>query len=126
MRYQARLRGAIYVSKPKDMRAVTVGQPLLLIREPHNPHHSNALLATDLFGKKLAYIERTVADKVSPRIDRGEMWLCKVIVRPQMSRGRLPGSIVISAPCVVVLWRGDLRVKSKKALDDVPSHFDHA
>lgn len=126
MRYQARLRGAIHVSKPRDMMAVTLGQPLLLIREPRNPFDSNALLTADLFGKKLAYIERGVAAKVSPRIDRGELWLCKVIVIPQFMQGRTRGAVIIKSPCVVVLWRGDLKAKTKEALDDVPKHFDHA
>lgn len=73
MLWRARLRGQKLFGRQCIRRAarLTANQPLLLIREPTNPVDTNAIIAADLFGKPVGYIERGVAAVVAPFLDNG-------------------------------------------------------
>jgi hypothetical protein len=63
-------------------------QPLLLHREPNNPHDSNAVKVTDLLGQRVGYVAREDAVVVSAKMAQGLVLLCRTdgpclcVVRP--------------------------------------------
>ena len=60
------------------VRAMTSGQPLILIREPTNPNDANAIIVADLLGKPCGYIERRIAAIVAPFLDNRVIVMAKV------------------------------------------------
>lgn len=52
-------------------------QPLLLYREPGNPHDANAVRCTDLLGHRVGYVAREHAPVVSARLAAGELLLAR-------------------------------------------------
>lgn len=53
----------------------TVGEYVILRREPSNPYDSNAIRVDNVFGNQIGHIPRNLAAKLAPYIDRGEVEL---------------------------------------------------
>lgn len=57
---------------------ISVGTPLLLIREPDNPYDTNAIRVMTVIGRSIGYVQREVAAIVAPKIDAGHIFLGKI------------------------------------------------
>jgi hypothetical protein len=77
---QAEIRGHFFLgySAKREYHSLCAGQPLILIREPHNHYDRNAILVASLCGVRCGYVAREVAARVAPEIDAGARWLAKV------------------------------------------------
>lgn len=51
----------------------TAGEVVVCKREPSNPYDSNAIRVDNVLGNQIGHIPRTVAAKLAPYIDRGEV-----------------------------------------------------
>ncbi len=58
--------------REETARNCCVGERMLLLREPENPHDSNAIAVHTRAGWKVGYIEREHAEWITPIIDRNE------------------------------------------------------
>jgi hypothetical protein len=67
--------------------ALEEGGPVILAREPDNPHDRNAIKCLDLFGREMGYVQRAVAAIVAKWMDEGFMVSAKCIRRSKL-RGR--------------------------------------
>lgn len=65
-----------------------VGDPIIVLQEPDNPVHSNAILATTIEDVPIGYVARENADIVAPWMDRGWMYIAKVIQAAKTKPGR--------------------------------------
>lgn len=83
----AEIRGAALFGTAgrKAWVSMTVGQPLLLEREPLNPADSSAIKVSDLMGQPVGYVAREVSCKIAPVMDAGKMVLAR-ITRPVVLR----------------------------------------
>jgi hypothetical protein len=54
-------------------------QPLLLHREPENPHHAGAVLVTELTGAACGYVASEHAGEVSAKIAEGLVLMCRAV-----------------------------------------------
>jgi hypothetical protein len=85
-------------------KELTEGCPLIVVREPKNPHDGNAIKLVDLFGRPVGYVQRNVAAQVAPVMDRGFTVLARCIraCQPQVIRGVLylsyPRAVLWSEP----------------------------
>jgi hypothetical protein len=79
--YRAEVRGAFYHGWiPRlFMNALSVGDRLLLHREPSNPYDRNAIKVTNLMGGDVGYVAREVAALVAPDMDAGGNWYAAVV-----------------------------------------------
>lgn len=82
-KWYAELRGTHFLPEPNQMVAKMLqgGQPLLVMREPTNPHDRNAILVADLMGLPLGYVAKEVAARVAPHMDAGKTVMCRVYSR---------------------------------------------
>jgi hypothetical protein len=65
------------------------GAPLILAREPGNPHDANAIKLLDMFGRPVGYVQREVAAIVARWMDEGFLVSSKVIKAPNLKNGRM-------------------------------------
>lgn len=70
--------GLISEAARLEYRALSVGQPLLLTREPTNPVDGNAIIIKTVIGQPCGYLAREHAKIIAPELDRGVLWLAKV------------------------------------------------
>jgi hypothetical protein len=63
-------------SRQAALAGMSVGDRVYLICEPENPHHGNAVIVVNEDGTGVGYLDRDLADKVSPLM-RDEEWLYK-------------------------------------------------
>jgi hypothetical protein len=61
------------------MRKLVGGQPLLLCRQPSNPHDRNAISVHDLFNAQCGWVGREVAAKIAPLMDLGWCFMAHII-----------------------------------------------
>lgn len=59
--------------------AIQNGAPLILDREPDNPHDRNAIIVRDIFGRAAGYVQREVAAIVARWMDEGYLVSAKCI-----------------------------------------------
>ncbi|MFQ6040549.1 MAG: DEAD/DEAH box helicase [Candidatus Poribacteria bacterium] len=64
------VHGWQYYEGPRIMATLTVGQKLLLEREPDNPKDANAVIVKTEAGQKLGYIPRRLVPSFAERMDR--------------------------------------------------------
>jgi len=62
-----------------EYRALLPGQPIILQRQPGNIADKNAVVALTAFLQPCGYIAKEQAAIIAPDMDRGILWLCKVI-----------------------------------------------
>ncbi|KAH6672708.1 SNF2 family domain-containing protein [Plectosphaerella plurivora] len=53
----------------------TMGENVITIREPSNPYDTNAIQVTNVMGHQIGHIPRTVAAKIAPYMDRGDIFI---------------------------------------------------
>jgi hypothetical protein len=71
--------------------ALEEGAPVILVREPNNPHDGNAIKCLDLFGREMGYVQREVAAIVARWMDEGFMVSSKCIRKSQYRARRKMG-----------------------------------
>lgn len=93
----------------KYWAGLTIGQPVLLEREPLNKVDSNAIIARDLFNHPLGYIAREVSAVISPLMDKGKVPLARVVTRCNIFQKKRP---------VVKIWFDADPEKTKETGDE--------
>jgi hypothetical protein len=85
---------------------VAPGRPLVLRRDPDNPHdrHAIAVLATG--GEQVGWVPREVAAELAPEIDAGQAWSA-VVLRERRDSPRDPrgGLTMLLAPASAIELR---------------------
>lgn len=97
------VRGTDYAPQSAHFRAADLraGASIELLREPQNPHDSNAI-AMQAGGRRIGHVQRGRAGVVARRMDAGENW-SGVSLHGPMARS-------IDEPCRILLGRDeDLR-----------------
>ena len=69
--FLTRVVGCRYAGRLDVLEDVAVGDPVLLIREPDNQFDSNAIRVATRKGETLGYLRRTIAKRLSARLERG-------------------------------------------------------
>jgi hypothetical protein len=57
-----------------DRLTLSAGDPVFVIREPHNHHDSNAVSLLWKNGEKLGYLRRNIAAHIAPLMDHGRLY----------------------------------------------------
>ena len=82
--------------------AAAPGRPLVLRRDPENPHDPNAI-AVDAGGEQVGWVPRELAAELAPELDAGRPWSA-VVLREQRASPRDPRTgltmLLGSAPAV--------------------------
>ena len=68
----------------RTLRSLAPGQPLVLVPEPRNPVDRHAIVLTTVTGAECGWVAKEHAAIVSPRMARGELWLCRVRSGPPL------------------------------------------
>lgn len=83
--------GLISLVAKQEYKALTVGQPLVLTREPMNHVDPNAVIAKTAMLQPVAYVAKEHAAMIAPHMDRGRTWIAVVtakanaFLKPQVS-----------------------------------------
>lgn len=64
-----------------EYRALTVGAPITLRREPDNPVDPNAIIALTFLDQPCGYIPKKDAAYIAPQMDAGVRWDGKVTAK---------------------------------------------
>lgn len=80
-----------------------VGDPIIVTREPDNPKHGNAILATTVDNDPIGYVARENADIIAPWMDRGWLYTAKVVKAAKIIVGRAGGRWVKPETLIVRL-----------------------
>lgn len=106
-RIETEIRGAGLLGQNASMeyRALVANQPLILTREPWNPWDANAIIAKTMLLQPCGYIAKEHAAVISPEMERGILWLCRVI------EGGGPGRFARA-----LLWKEDGRAEKYRRL----------
>jgi len=81
---------SLYYSKKLEPK-----QELVLIREPNNKYHSNAIAVFHPTGKQLGYIPKEIATDMATVIDGGERYYAKVVEVKGIGMGKNVGISII-------------------------------
>ncbi len=65
------------------------GRPLVLRRDPENPHDPSAIAVDDAGGGQAGWVPRELAAELAPRLDAGEPWSA-VVLRERRASPRDP------------------------------------
>ncbi len=76
--FVTRVVGLRYEGRWQYAECLKPGDPLLLLREKHNPYDANAISVRTSSGVPLGYVRRTLAAILAPAIDGGEQFACQV------------------------------------------------
>ena len=84
------------------------GRPLVLRRDPANPHDANAVAVDTPSGAQAGWVPRAVAEELAPALDAGERWSA-LVLREQRASPRDPrtGATMLLAPAAEL----ELRVR---------------
>jgi len=66
-----KIAGVTFEGRQKYVSLLKGGERLLLLREPYNPHDSNAIAVSNLRNNILGHIPKELAAKLAPHIDSG-------------------------------------------------------
>lgn len=77
-RFVTHVVGLRYGSRAAEAAALAPGMPVLLVREPENPHDAGAVAVLAPWGTPLGYLRRPLAAVLSARIDAGETFAARV------------------------------------------------
>ena len=78
-RFITRSVGLKYELRWKNLTALKVGDPLLLVREPLNPHDKNAIRVQSTTSLDLGYLRRSLAEILAPLMDTGQVRLAATV-----------------------------------------------
>jgi len=83
--------------------AAEPGSPLVLRRDPGNPHDPNAIAVESPDGDQLGWVPRELAAEIAPRLDAGEQWSA-IVLREQRASPRDPRTgitmLLAAAPAI--------------------------
>lgn len=90
--------------------AVAPGRPLVLRRDPDNPHDPNAIAVHALSGEQVGWVPRAIAADLAVDLDAGRPWSA-VVLREQRPSPRDPrsGLTMLLAPAAQI----ELRVRPR-------------
>lgn len=116
-RIVSKIVGARHMGEPVGMACVLleIDAPVILVREPQNPHDANAVRCLNIIGQALGYLRRDAAAVVARWMD--EKWLVQArCIRSVTPIERRRGEVVLRYPDVEV-WReqGRGRVRHRYA-----------
>jgi len=74
----------------------TIGERVLLVREPNNPYDRNAIQVKNVMGNQIGHIGRNVAAKLAPYIVRESAQTALESV-PLTALSRTPGTFLLRA-----------------------------
>lgn len=78
MPFRTPVRGHVFAARPPDVDPPHAGQAARLVREPDNPRDPLATavwIAGSAGPWRIGYLERAVAARIAPRLDRGSLEL---------------------------------------------------
>jgi len=86
--------------------ALAPGRPLVLRRDPHNPHDANAIVVEAVGGEQAGFVPRELAAEIAPDLDAGRPWSA-VVLREQRTSPRDPrsGLTMLLAPAAAIELR---------------------
>ena len=67
--FEINVVGVTFDNRQQIIRRMVVGEPLLLRREPHNPHDKNAIRVERQNGEHVGYAARGLAAALAPAFD---------------------------------------------------------
>ena len=75
----SKIVGVTFDNRQDGIKSLSVGQRLILIREPENPHDCNAIKVWTEDGYGLGYISANLAEQFAPAMDKGIEYSCEVM-----------------------------------------------
>ncbi len=69
--FHTKLAGVTFEGRQETLAALKPKTPLRLVREPDNPHDSNACAVLDTRGVQIGYLNRRLASAIGPAVDSG-------------------------------------------------------
>lgn len=76
--FYTKVVGVSFEGRQDFIRTLTSGSPLLLRREPDNPHDPHAIKVTTASGEQIGYLSARVAARLAPSIDSGARYTTTV------------------------------------------------
>jgi tellurite resistance protein len=77
-RFTFRVVGESYENRYLDLNRLSIGEDVFLIREPHNPYDSNAVVVVNRERRTLGYLKREVSVWFAAILDKGRQFKCEV------------------------------------------------
>lgn len=77
-RFTFRIVGESYENRQHELNRISIGDEVLLVREPGNPYDYNAVAVFNREKKQLGYLKREVSLWFAPILDRGRRFQCEV------------------------------------------------
>ena len=72
--------GVTYNDRPGVIAKLSLGESVVLRREPNNPHDNNAIMVLRQTGEQIGYINRILATSVAPRIDSTKQDIYAIVI----------------------------------------------
>src|SRR5439155_992836 len=69
--FYTKVAGVTFESRQETVRALRPGDPLMLRREPDNPHDPHAVKVVTASGTQIGYLSARIASRLAPSIDTG-------------------------------------------------------
>lgn len=74
-----KIAGVSFNGRQAYLKNLSIGDPLVLVREPDNNYDENAIKVTTIGGVQLGYIKAKLAEGIAPLMDKGSKFICKVL-----------------------------------------------
>jgi hypothetical protein len=109
-RVRTRVVGCVHMGRAaqRACRALSAGDGLICMREPHNPHDANAVRLLSVTGAAVGYVQAKVAGTVARWMDEGRMVAARVTRATRVMPVREPHflALQLSYPTAVI-WAED-------------------
>ena len=76
--FHTKIVGVSFEGRQAVAASLEVGQRLLVVREPDNPHDPNAVAVRTEDGRPVGYLKRLIAAAIAPKMDRGAEYTATV------------------------------------------------
>ncbi len=100
--FRTPVRGSSFAARPPGAEDVVPGRRGQLVREPHNPADALAVavwVGDDAAGRwRLGYLDRAVAARIAPMLDRGDQFVVEVEEAIDEPSGRWRRPVVALRP----------------------------
>lgn len=122
--FHTKLSGVTFDDRQETIAQLSPGDPLRLVREPDNPHDSNACAVHDARGRMLGFLNRRLASVLGPLLDQGAPYDIEVADLTGGEDGRSRGVNVrvsrrdVSQEAVELAQRREDRREHLRALAD--------
>ena len=74
-----KIAGVSFNGRQAYVKNLSIGDPLMLLREPGNQYDQNAIKITTIEGMQIGYIRAKLAAELAPLMDKGSKFTCKVL-----------------------------------------------